>query len=130
MKLEIAKKWVAALRSGDYAQTSRRLRNGDSFCCLGVLCDLYSKETRTGEWVTLDTAPMYEFKIGPGRGLSHRADGGLPYVVQEWAGVYLALPEVRTGHAPPLMFHILNDDQKFSFNEIADVIEANVENIV
>jgi hypothetical protein len=34
-------KWVAALRSGDYKQGTGVLRrNDDTFCCLGVLCDI------------------------------------------------------------------------------------------
>jgi hypothetical protein len=38
------KKWVAALRSGEYKQGKFSLRNDDGFCCLGVACDLYAKE--------------------------------------------------------------------------------------
>ena len=43
MNKEWAEKWAAALRSGEYKQGTGRLRQGDSFCCLGVLCDLVSK---------------------------------------------------------------------------------------
>lgn len=44
MNQEIKKRWVAALRSGDYKQGTGALRNADNkFCCLGVLCDLHSK---------------------------------------------------------------------------------------
>ena len=32
-------KWLEALRSGKYQQGKGNLRNGDSYCCLGVLCD-------------------------------------------------------------------------------------------
>lgn len=32
--------WVKALRSGEYKQAHGRLRDGDSFCCLGVYCDI------------------------------------------------------------------------------------------
>ena len=39
-----AEKWVAALESGEYDQTAGRLRNGDSFCCLGVACELAVKD--------------------------------------------------------------------------------------
>jgi hypothetical protein len=37
-------KWIAALRSGKYQQGHLRLRTGDAFCCLGVLCDLVDHE--------------------------------------------------------------------------------------
>ena len=43
---ELAKKWVAALRSGEYKQTGNVLRNLDGFCCLGVLCDILD----SGKW--------------------------------------------------------------------------------
>lgn len=45
MKKEIADKWVAALRSGNYKQTTGMLnRNNESFCCLGVLCEIAIKD--------------------------------------------------------------------------------------
>jgi hypothetical protein len=42
----IAQQWVAALRSGDYKQGKSVLHNQDTntYCCLGVLCDLYVQE--------------------------------------------------------------------------------------
>jgi hypothetical protein len=38
--------WVEALRSEKYDQGKRQLRNpaDDSFCCLGVLCNLHAQE--------------------------------------------------------------------------------------
>lgn len=49
---EIKKKWVKALRSGKYNQCDGQLRQGDTFCCLGVLCDLHRKAMKKGdnEW--------------------------------------------------------------------------------
>jgi hypothetical protein len=43
----IAKMWVNALRSGEYQQGKGTLHNQDTntYCCLGVLCDLYVQET-------------------------------------------------------------------------------------
>lgn len=36
-------KLVAALRSGDYTQGQRKLRNHENqFCCLGIACDLFN----------------------------------------------------------------------------------------
>jgi len=41
-------KWLEALRSKDYVQGRKRLRyktsNEDTYCCLGVLCDLIDPE--------------------------------------------------------------------------------------
>jgi hypothetical protein len=41
MDQDIKDRWVAALRSGEYAQGHTRLRTDDDipkYCCLGVLC--------------------------------------------------------------------------------------------
>ena len=44
MNKAIKKKWVKALRSGEYAQCKGELaiagKKYDTFCCLGVLCDV------------------------------------------------------------------------------------------
>lgn len=50
MNKQVKALWLKALRSGEYAQGRERLlteeENGEhSFCCLGVLCDLYSRKT-------------------------------------------------------------------------------------
>lgn len=44
MKKAIAEQWVKALRSGDYEQGvgQLRLEKDNSFCCLGVLCNLHA----------------------------------------------------------------------------------------
>ena len=41
---------VKALRSGDYDQTTGKLRDEDAYCCLGVACDL----SGLGEWAGND----------------------------------------------------------------------------
>jgi hypothetical protein len=46
MKKSIANKWVKALRSGKYTQTKNNLTDGVGHCCLGVLCELYIKDTK------------------------------------------------------------------------------------
>ena len=48
MKKEIADKWVEALRSGKYKQGKSALKKDDSFCCLGVLCDIIGKGSIAG----------------------------------------------------------------------------------
>ena len=53
MKKGWKRKWVKALKSGDYEQGKERLmskRGGDTakFCCLGVLCSLVNKESKKG----------------------------------------------------------------------------------
>lgn len=44
MNAEIKKKWIEALRSGDYRQGFGGLKKEDCFCCLGVLCQIKDPE--------------------------------------------------------------------------------------
>lgn len=50
MNVEIKEKWLNALKSGEYEKRTGYLRKDNQFCCLGVLCDLYNKETGKGKW--------------------------------------------------------------------------------
>ena len=127
MKADIKTKWVADLRSGKFPQTTTVLRNGNGYCCLGVLCDLYSRETGV-EWAVpndYDTCTM------------HGADSVLPEEVRIWAGLahehggYVAVSkdydegEITTvDHSATLTE--LNDSWEYDFRQIADVIEEQL----
>lgn len=39
LKSKIKKAWIKALRSGEYKQCRNKLKDGESYCCLGVLND-------------------------------------------------------------------------------------------
>ena len=60
MKAEIKRRWVAALRGGKYRQTRTKLREGDTYCVLGVLCDLHDPDgwvpefTEIGNWARIE----------------------------------------------------------------------------
>ena len=41
LKPRLTKKWIEALRSGQYVQGQGSLRYYDKYCCLGVLCNIY-----------------------------------------------------------------------------------------
>ena len=60
---EHLRKWVEALRSGDYKQAEGALSRGDSYCCLGVACDIYRKSAKRGKWITDEDGDIV-FKIG------------------------------------------------------------------
>jgi hypothetical protein len=47
MDAELKAKWVKALRSGEYKQAYRSLKEGDGYCCLGVLCAIQGIEVAT-----------------------------------------------------------------------------------
>lgn len=52
MKKEIAEKRVAALRSGKYKQTKRKLKNLEGYSWLGVLCEVVGKPPTKNEYGT------------------------------------------------------------------------------
>lgn len=111
---ENAKKWVAALRSGEYKQVTGMLHERDGgFCCLGVACDLYAKETGLVGWSEpKNSSPYMEF------GESGNAMI-LPGHVQRWIGL-------RTDNGTIDHYSCLasmNDNGK-NFSEIADFIES------
>ena len=102
MKKEYAKKWVKALRSGEYKQGEKLLHNEDdnTFCCLGVLNDLFPEMDLAGG---NDRALDNFYKIG----LSSKL-GMLPLDTN-----YNVISDSLAG---------LND-YGWSFEKIADVIE-------
>lgn len=114
MKKEIKDKWVRALELGEYEQEQGYLRRANKFCCLGVLCDLYSKE----EGISTKWEPrnerhqIYEFS---------NAACILPQDVQDWAGM-----NSGCGYIKSMNFDLggLNDQGK-TFKEIATVIRDN-----
>ena len=116
MKKRIAKKWVAALRSGDYKQQKGSLADlhRDSHCCLGVLCELAI--LNGVDLDTYDEVPGFD---------DERAY--LPFRVQDWAGV-----RDRGGSFPRGDYRIslmaMNDDG-YSFSRIANAIETEWEKL-
>lgn len=115
LKPEVKEKWVAALRSGEYKQGQGKLRpSTEEYCCLGVLCDIYSKETKTGLW------NRDEFFVN-----DSSATDLPPKDVDKWAYINLEedktfLYETSKGYLPEL-----NDDG-LSFTDIADLIEQEL----
>lgn len=47
---EFKKKWIAALRSGDYKQGHKMLKSkDDKYCCLGVACEIIGIKIKDSE---------------------------------------------------------------------------------
>jgi hypothetical protein len=110
MNAEIKKQWVDALRSGEYKQGQYWLKQRDNsdgyhYCCLGVLCDLYSKATNT-PWQANDGFLGWA--------------SILPIPVCEWAGLSPISQAVMLPDGDSLAS--MNDHGK-TFTEIADVID-------
>ena len=115
MNKQIKAKWVAALRSGKYIQTTgllRRSQPGDtlSHCCLGVLCDLAPE----GEWAS-DSVYSHS--------KTDYSGGALPEGVVKWAGLSSNNPVVL---AEPVRNLSDVNDSGATFDEIADIIEKEL----
>ena len=73
---------VEALESEKYEKGKSYLRNNDEFCCLGIACDLYMKETGKGKWVESSINPnIYAFRTE-----TDEENTILPTEVAEWLG--------------------------------------------
>lgn len=108
MNKRIKKLWIRALRSGRYSQGKHSLRTNSDYCCLGVLCDLYRKQTGQGKWSDR------VFSVTRNDYSASR----LPVAVAKWA----ELEESNPLLGRRLYASDLNDDGK-SFGYIADRIE-------
>lgn len=116
MKKADIKKWTAALRSGEYSQTIGELNTSEGFCCLGVACKVFIPKSK----------------------LEYNGDGfiggGLPSCQKhapEWlqnlSVNFYKLTDTRITdlndlgmkHEDPMI-----DRVPFSFDEIADILEA------
>jgi len=102
MKKSIAKKWIAALRSGKYKQGTHALKFRDEYCCLGVLCSI-------SPW-------RYNYtQMTDKHGMLNKI---LPEKVVKWAGMKKA-----TGKYTNATSLAIDNDQGMSFNKIAEIIE-------
>jgi hypothetical protein len=143
MDTTIAQKWIEMLESGNYPQTRQKLYTDNGYCCLGVLCELYKRETGNGEWVPCDipyyeSSKVYAFKTEK---TQKNSTDTLPDEVKDWAGMTSAcgvfieeeLPAEKTrmlddafGRDRPLSIMTLaeyNDYSCYSFADIAKIIK-------
>jgi hypothetical protein len=110
--------WVAALRSGEYAQGRERLAqwNGSSwsYCCLGVACDLAMKDG-----VQIQVERRNNSLVFDGTALA------LPERVMDWLGLERSNPwiGVREDGTSIAATHA-NDSLRWTFEQIADGIES------
>ncbi len=118
MRPGIAKLWIEALRSGRYEQGTGSLRETEGkYCCLGVLCDLAATRG-VGLWEPTSNRDVPYSFLG--------SDDTLPKKVMEWAG--MSSNDGSFGGEDPTESSLmnLNDNSRFDFKQIANVIEANV----
>lgn len=111
MNPKIKKKWLKALRSGEYKQTKGRLRKGEGFCCLGVLCNLHAQAHP-------EIAAQQKYK----KYYMWHSDL-LPHEVQEWAGLSSDSGEYTPNNSQYATSLAEKNDAGAKFSELADIIE-------
>jgi hypothetical protein len=104
------RKVLVALRSGEYKQGFRTLQDDDGYCCLGVMCDVYQKDTGS----SIDCRPNGSINGG---NLSHHL------AVQAWVGLSSPCGLFTGKHKDAVSLAGLNDNGS-TFSEIADFIES------
>ena len=117
MKYNVMKKWVKALRSGDYKQGRETLCTSDQYCCLGVLCELASKENICDKTENLFDSSNIEYD---------EHDDVLPQSVRDWSGMKTDSGD-RLGKRISLL--ALNDTNRYSFERIANIIEKEYKDL-
>ena len=112
---ENVQKWVDALRSGEYKQGRGRLKDNNSYCCLGVLCEVFKEEAdlEAGEEAFYSKGDEVCFQTSP------------PFSINKLLGFkqFDGFGQVTN------LFISLNDKDGKSFSEIADYIEEHYEEL-
>lgn len=104
MDEKVKAKWLEALRSGKYKQGRQSLREADSFCCLGVLCDILNSN---GWRNVTNNDLLYSFNGELG-------------VIDKRLAKSIGIEECQD------ILIEMNDEKQNDFSEIADYIEANL----
>lgn len=118
---ENAKKWVAALRSGEFKQGKNELENNLSVehCCLGVACRVAEQN---GISLVIDKTNLHGKTRFDGNGQL------LPSSVRAW--LCLASPNGKFTVASSNIQSLTRlNDRGVSFSEIADLIESEPEGL-
>jgi hypothetical protein len=121
MNPELKSKWLTALRSGEYPQTTGVLRDNKGFCCLGVLCDV------------MDNSKWSDTVGGDGYGYyfdSREDETNIPAQERKELGLHkMVKPPLSEQYDEQLLETVLiemNDSHNQNFLEIATFIEANL----
>lgn len=118
MNSEVKAKWIAALHSGKYVQGRTYLRGTDNtFCCLGVLCQVAIEE---GVALRV-TAHEYAYQYG-----DEEAIGSLPKEVRTWADCTANPIVVFPRDDSRNTLSSINDMTNLGFHAIADMIDESL----
>jgi len=115
MKDDIKQRWIAALRSGDYAQGKGYLATGHKFCCLGVLCELAVADVIINKYDDISNIRWY------GNNYDEECTT-LPAAVQRWAGLDSDDPYIETEENTLAAIN----DAGYTFEQIANLIDSEL----
>lgn len=115
MNSQIKQRWVKALRSNQYKQSRDKLYSDRGYCCLGVLCDLYSQD-QGDKWILSIDGQTFQMS-----GSAYQ----LPHNVMNWAGLSTRNPRIQTEEYGTVTLSEYNDFG-FDFKEIAQLIEEQL----
>jgi hypothetical protein len=119
---ELFQKWINALRSGEYKQTRQSLHDDKGYCCLGVLCDVASKENKYN--MAIDEYD-FEFITEEMRSTTLSSDlDGFKSVIGLTDDEELKLIHMNDGYDPDIATTVL--EKQKDFNQIADYIENKI----
>jgi hypothetical protein len=106
MNPKVKARWLRALRSGKFKQCRGVLRQGDTFCCLGVLMELAKRSKVIQDYI--------------------HTHGTLSSEVVVWAGLKNRDPLISPSGSATKYNDGIGDELPRSFEEIADLIEKNL----
>jgi hypothetical protein len=120
IKPEVREAWVAALRSGRFEQGQGFLNKDGKLCCLGVLCEVAIE-------AGVPVKKQVDSEYGDPSNISYDEHGAFPpESVREWAGVNAPDSWIVEVDGLERTLPYLNDFSDYTFEQIADVIEASV----
>ena len=119
---ENLKKFIDVLRSGEYIQVKRDLKNisitghdDRCFCAMGLACEVYRLNNPDSAWWR-----KYVFVLRSDGTVTNRRElewtQEAPRIVLDWLGI---------GNVEQMILLRLNDEEGYTFNQIADWIETD-----
>jgi hypothetical protein len=134
MKQEFVKPWTDALRSGEYKQTKKVLKDQDGFCCLGVLQDVILKQGLIkGEWKSIESVRKAERlvldlgKDEKGRDVTEETTYHLSVSVMNLTDIKTNVANFRREGTNECLASL--NDRGVEFDIIADIIEKHWEQL-
>ena len=111
MNKTIQKDWIKALLSGEYRKCKGQLKhNKNTYCVMGVLCDLYVKKHPKQKWIKSSWGSY-----------TLMDDGGFaPAAVKKWARLKSIDVNYR---GRTLLISTVNDMYKINFKQMAKLVK-------